>query len=77
MHNVGMRTHRDILREAGHEKVAALTDRPITTVRSWDQRNSIPSTQWRALVDAKLSSVDELLDGVLFRERAPAQGAAA
>lgn len=67
MHNVGMRTHRDILREAGHDKIVALTGRPITTVRSWDQRNSIPSTEWRTLVDALVCKADDLMDGVALR----------
>jgi len=62
-----MRTHRDILSAAGHDRIMALTGRPITTVRSWAQRNSIPSTEWRALVDAKVCSAFDLIDGVSAR----------
>lgn len=60
MHNVGMRTHRDILRDAGHDQIVALTRRPITTVRSWDQRDSIPADMWLDLSNAGFSSLEEL-----------------
>jgi len=62
-----MRTHRDILIAAGHDRIVELTGRPITTVRSWAQRNSIPATEWRTLVNAKVCNTDELLDGVSLR----------
>ena len=58
-----MRTHRDILREAGHGQIGALTDRPITTVRSWDQRDSIPADMWLTIAEAGLSTLEELATG--------------
>jgi hypothetical protein len=74
-----MRTHRDILSTAGHDRIAELTDRPITTVRSWAQRNSIPATEWRTLIDAKVCTACELIDGVAVRGVMPTakEGAAA
>jgi hypothetical protein len=63
MHNAGMRTHRDILREAGHDRIVALTGRPITTVRSWDQRDSIPADLWLDISQAELSTLEELAAG--------------
>lgn len=60
MHNAGMRTHRDILRNAGHEAIAALTGRPITTVRSWDQRDSIPPDLWLDVAKAGHANLEEL-----------------
>jgi hypothetical protein len=60
LHNVAMRTHRDILRDSGHDKIAALTGRPITTVRSWDQRDSIPSDLWLEIAGANFAKLEEL-----------------
>jgi len=60
MHNAIMRTHRDILRNAGHSQVAALTKRPITTVRSWDQRDSIPPDMWLDLSQDGHATLEEL-----------------
>jgi len=67
MHNGVMTSHRDILNTAGHDRIVELTGRPITTVRSWAQRNSIPSTEWRALIDAKVCGAFDLIDGVALR----------
>jgi hypothetical protein len=55
-----MRTHRSILREAGHDRIIALTGLPITTVRSWDQRDSIPSDMWLSLAEANFATLQEL-----------------
>jgi len=71
-----MTTHRDILNAAGHDRIVELTGRPITTVRSWVQRNSIPATEWRTLVDAKLCSAFDLIDGVSVRGAPAKQDAA-
>ncbi len=60
MHNVTMRTHRDILRDAGHDQIVVLTGRPITTVRSWDKRDSIPSDLWLDIANAGHASLEEL-----------------
>lgn len=67
MHNGGMNSHQDIIRRVGAEQVAALTGRPITTVRSWDQRGSIPAPQWKVLIDGALCTADELIDGASER----------
>lgn len=75
MHNAVMRTHRDILREAGHDPIAALTGRPITTIRSWGQRDSIPADLWLAIANAGHATLEELAENA-SRKRAD-QGEAA
>jgi hypothetical protein len=75
MHTWRMRTHRTILRESGHDQIMALTNRPITTVRSWDQRDSIPADLWLDIATAGFSTLEELAAGA-SRKR-PKQGATA
>lgn len=48
------------MRKAGHDAVAALTGRPITTVRSWDQRDSIPPDLWLEIANAGYADLEEL-----------------
>lgn len=72
---IGERTHRDILRKAGHDPIAALTGRPITTVRSWDQRVSRPADLWLTIANAGHANLDELAENA-SRKRAD-QGEAA
>jgi hypothetical protein len=62
MHNGRMRTHADIIRDAGPAPVADLTGVSIHTVRSWVQRDSIPSEYWSALVRAEHAKPDELIE---------------
>jgi len=64
-----MRTHSTILREAGHDQIIALTGLKATTVRSWDQRDSIPADVWSALVSAKLATWEELAAPVSRKRR--------
>ena len=61
MHNGGMRTHSEIIRHAGEDRIVAITKRPITTVRSWVRRDSIPSPEWAGLVAAELATAEELI----------------
>ncbi len=75
LHKAEMRNHRDILRDAGHDRIASLTGRPITTVRSWDQRDSIPSDLWLEISNAGFSSLEELATG--SSRKRPEQDAAA
>ncbi|MGX7895503.1 hypothetical protein [Tsuneonella sp. HG222] len=56
-----MRTHSDIVRDAGAGRIATLTDKTIHAVRSWQQRNSIPSEYWQKLIAADLTTADELI----------------
>lgn len=56
-----MNDHRDILRSAGLAEVADATKRPITTVRSWDQRKSIPVDEWPVFIERGWASADLLL----------------
>lgn len=60
MHNGAMRSHTEIIRQAGEDAVVAATKAPLNTVRSWAQRDSIPAPHWAALVAAKLCTADEL-----------------
>lgn len=61
MHNSGMRTHTEIIRTVGEAEIAALTGAPSLTVRSWMQRNSIPSKHWELLVSNGHCTADELM----------------
>lgn len=62
-----MRSHSDIIRQAGEDRIVAITKRPITTVRSWARRDSIPSPEWAGLVAAELCTPDELMAGAAKR----------
>lgn len=75
MHKRIMRTHRDILRDAGHDKIVDLTGRPITTVRSWGQRDSIPPDLWLDLANAGHADLAELAAGA-SRKRGSTEGQA-
>lgn len=56
-----MTTHSDIIRRATTPAVIkAVGVVSIHTVRSWIQRNSIPSEHWAALANAGLATLDEL-----------------
>jgi hypothetical protein len=57
-----MQTHRDIIKAVGHAAIADATDRPITTVRSWDQRNSIPVSEWPVFISNGWATADSLLE---------------
>ena len=70
MHNSGMRTHAEIIQAAGVTAVSKLTDKPISTVSSWGQRNSIPSEHWAALIGAGTCTADELIDAAASRRAA-------
>lgn len=61
MHNGDMRTHTEIIRTVGEGEIADLTGAPILTVRSWTQRNSIPSKHWELLVSKRHCTADELM----------------
>lgn len=61
MHNGAMRSHSDIVKAAGPAKVAALTGASIHTVRSWVQRDSIPSEYWALLVSDEHCTAAELM----------------
>ena len=61
MHNGAMRSHTEIIRSVGEGAIADLTDAPIFTVRSWIQRDSIPSKHWALLVNESHCTADELM----------------
>jgi hypothetical protein len=56
-----MRTHSDIIRAAGIQAVTDLTGKPVSTVSSWAQRNSIPSEYWATLIGSGHATPDELI----------------
>ncbi len=60
-----MRNHTDIVKGIGPEVLAELTGAPITTVRSWAQRNSIPSDHWLVLVSEDHCTAEELMLGAV------------
>ena len=57
-----MQDHRDIIRAVGHAAIADATKRPITTVRSWDQRKSIPVSEWPVFIAQGWATADALLE---------------
>lgn len=61
MHNGPMRSHTEIIRAVGESAIADLTGAPLLTVRSWAQRDSIPSKHWELLVSEKHCTADELM----------------
>ena len=63
MHNGGMRTHADIIRDAGIEKIAGVANAPLNTVRSWVVRDSLPAKHWQLIVQNGLATADELMRG--------------
>lgn len=56
-----MRSHTEIIRAVGENAIADLTGAPVLTVRSWAQRNSIPSKHWELLVSNEHCTADELM----------------
>lgn len=57
-----MRSHSEIIREAGATKVQALLGpkTSIHTVRSWAQRGSIPAEHWKVLSEGDIATLEEL-----------------
>ncbi len=67
MHNGAMRSHTKIIRDVGEDAIAVLTGAPVLTVRSWGQRNSIPSKHWETLVSKEHCTADELMSAAAKR----------
>lgn len=72
MHYRAMRTHSDIIKAAGARQIADMRGLPIHTVRSWQQRDSIPSEHWQPLVLAEIATLDELSQAAFMRGSAKA-----
>jgi hypothetical protein len=70
MHNSGMRSHSEIIRQVSAQTVSDLTDTSIHTVRSWGQRDSIPSEYWATLISAGKCTADELIHAAAARRAA-------
>jgi hypothetical protein len=65
-----MRTHSDIIRAAGPQRIADLTGASIHTVRSWVQRGSIPAEYWALLVSDEHCTAAELMLAAASRRAA-------
>jgi hypothetical protein len=70
MHNAAMRSHSEIIRSSGAQAISDLTGASIHTVRSWGQRDSIPSEYWSALIGADHCTADELINAAATRRAA-------
>jgi hypothetical protein len=70
MHNGAMRSHSDIIRAATPQTVSELTATSIHTVRSWAQRDSIPSEYWAMLIAASHATAEELIDAAAAKRAA-------
>jgi len=57
-----MRSHADIVKAAGPQSVADGCGKSIHTVRSWVQRDSIPSEFWVWFRDKGVAGLDELAE---------------
>jgi len=55
-----MRTHAEIVREAGPAEVARARNVSINTVRSWIQRDSIPAEHWAGFALEGKATLHEL-----------------
>lgn len=69
-----MRTHEQIIADAGGYQAAAARIRPndavlVGRVRFWARRKSIPADQWNAVVGAGLATLKELADAAEARGR--------
>lgn len=66
-----MRTHYQIIKDAGNEKIAEALGGivPVNTVRSWRQRSSIPSEHWVPLAAANFATLEEFAAAVRPRRR--------
>lgn len=73
MHHALMRTHRDIIKQAGAESVRAIIGDYVSihTVRSWQQRDAIPGEYWATLAAHKVAPLRELAEAA-DRRRKPA-----
>ncbi len=63
MHTRAMRTHFEIIRDAGGFEAVARRlglEAKRLTVRSWAVRNSIPGAYWQAFAEAGLATLSEL-----------------
>lgn len=60
MHCRLMRTHRQIVSEAGATQIASQRGVSIHTVRAWMRRDSIPSEHWRDLANQGQATLEEL-----------------
>lgn len=74
-----MKSHAQIVAGSGTaEEVALRCGVSVHTVRSWQQRDSIPPDMWAVFVNDERTTLDELVAGVQQRKRkSDAQDAAA
>lgn len=63
-----MREHDEIVRAAGIDAVAEATGASVHTVRSWNQRGSIPAEHWKLFADKGWATLDELAETVKPRK---------
>jgi uncharacterized protein YjcR len=65
-----MKPHAQIVADAGTaEEIALRCGVSVHTVRSWQQRDSIPPDMWAIFVDDGKTTLDELVAGVQQRKR--------
>lgn len=63
MHNGRMKTHAEIIKQAGSpEDIAAWRQVSVHTVRSWIARDKIPDEHWSAFAENGYASLNELAD---------------
>lgn len=57
-----MRSHREIIDDAGAETVSASLGLSINTTRSWRRRDSIPDGFWLTFANRKWATLNELAE---------------
>lgn len=68
-----MRTHQDIISDAGgYKALAQRMGLSPERVRFWARRGSIPPEFWRALKGAKAATLEELADAAATRAQSEA-----
>lgn len=68
-----MRTHAQIVREAGSvEEVALWRKVSVNTVRSWMQRDSLPAEHWAAFAREGKADLTELANAAASRRQSEA-----
>ncbi len=55
-----MRSHAQIVTDAGEERLSALGSVPLNTASSWKRRDRIPSDMWKPIAEEGLASLEEL-----------------
>jgi uncharacterized protein YjcR len=77
MHSQAMRSHADIIKGTGAEKIRERLGLSVHTVRSWAQRDSIPPEHWTTFEGLGWTTLAELAAGKAVKAAAARKDRAA